>query len=74
MMPTGLEILSLNITTYTLNNPNVIRLEPPPIVTGEEIDYALESLDEVLGRFKGFIGAALSSAMSMAGSLLKKQG
>jgi hypothetical protein len=28
MMPTGLEILSLNITAYTLNNPNVIRLDP----------------------------------------------
>ena len=26
------------ITAYTLNNPNVIRLEPPLIVTKEQID------------------------------------
>lgn len=61
------------ITAYTLNNPNVIRLEPPLIVNYEEIDYALSSLEEVLGRFKGFMGAALSSAVSMAGSLFKKK-
>lgn len=59
------------ITAYTLNNPNVIRLEPPLTVTTEDIDYVVSALDEVLGRFKSFMGAALSSAASMVGSLLR---
>ena len=61
------------ITAYTLNNPNVIRLEPPLNVSYEDIDYALNSLDEVLGKFKGFTGAAISSAGSMIGSMFKKK-
>jgi len=61
------------ITAYTLNNPNVIRLEPPLGVSYEDIDYALYAFDEVLGRFKSFIGAALASAGTMARSLLGRK-
>jgi len=35
------------ITTYTLNNPNVIRLQPPLLVSWEELDYVVESLGSV---------------------------
>lgn len=61
------------ITAYTLNNPNVMRLEPPLIIGYEDIDYVISSLDEVIGRFKGFVGAALASAGSRIGSLFKKK-
>ena len=36
------------ITAYTLNNPNVIRVEPPLIISYEEIDYFVESLEKIL--------------------------
>lgn len=50
------------LTVYTLNNPNVIRLEPPLIVTREEIDRVLNALDDILKHHKGFISFAASSA------------
>ena len=61
------------ITAYTLNNPNVIRLEPPLTIGTEDIDYAVESLDEVLGRFKSIVSAALSNIGTMAGSLFARK-
>ena len=61
------------ITLYTLNNPNVIRLEPPLNVSREDIDYAMGSLDEVLGKFKGFAGATIKSAGTVVGSFFKKK-
>jgi putrescine aminotransferase len=61
------------ITAYTLNNPNVIRLEPPLNVSYEDIDYALKSLDEVLSRFHGLVGATISSAGAMISSFFKKK-
>lgn len=33
---------------FTTNNPAVLRFEPPLIVTKKEIDYFVESLDNVL--------------------------
>jgi putrescine aminotransferase len=38
------------ITAYTLNNPRVIRLEPPLSVTKTEIDYLIDSLKEIFSR------------------------
>ena len=35
------------ITAYTLNNPNVIRFEPPLIITREEIDYLIDALEKI---------------------------
>ncbi|NLC06347.1 MAG: aminotransferase class III-fold pyridoxal phosphate-dependent enzyme [Syntrophomonadaceae bacterium] len=35
------------ITAYTLNNPNVIRLEPPLIIERSEIDYVISALEQV---------------------------
>lgn len=48
------------ITAYTLNNPNVIRLEPPLGVGYEQIDYVLKALAEVLERNRSFLGMAAS--------------
>ena len=50
------------ITAYTLNNPNVIRLEPPLTVTHEQIDRALSALEDILTRHKGFFSMAASGA------------
>jgi len=47
-------------TIYTLNNPNVIRLEPPLVVSREQIDYAVRALESVLSRHKSFLGVAAS--------------
>ncbi|HEY3781825.1 MAG TPA: aspartate aminotransferase family protein [Fimbriimonadaceae bacterium] len=33
---------------YTLNNPRVIRLEPPLIITEEQIDFAVTTMDEAI--------------------------
>ena len=34
------------ITAYTLNNPNVINLEPPLIVTKDQIDAVIHALTQ----------------------------
>ncbi|MDE2126327.1 MAG: aminotransferase class III-fold pyridoxal phosphate-dependent enzyme [Armatimonadetes bacterium] len=36
------------IAAYTLNNPCVIRMEPPLVVTADEIDEALRAIDEAI--------------------------
>ncbi|WP_243124085.1 aminotransferase class III-fold pyridoxal phosphate-dependent enzyme [Pelotomaculum schinkii] len=60
------------ITAYTLNNPNVIRLEPPLGVTREQLDTLLQALDKVLAANKGFFSMAASGAKTMLKSLIKK--
>jgi len=67
------ELLNKNqiITAYTLNNPNVIRLEPPLCVTKSEIDTLLDSLDSVLSKHSSFTGLAASGAKTMIKSLFR---
>ncbi|NLL17544.1 MAG: aspartate aminotransferase family protein [Clostridia bacterium] len=60
------------ITAYTLNNPNVIRLEPPLIVTIEQIDQVVDALDAIFKQHRGFMGMALSSGKTVLGSIFKK--
>lgn len=60
------------ITAYTLNNPNVIRLEPPLGVTREQLDTLLAALDKILSANKGFFSMAASGAKTMLKSLFKK--
>ncbi|MGC7880177.1 aminotransferase class III-fold pyridoxal phosphate-dependent enzyme [Desulforudis sp. 1190] len=45
-------------TVYTLNNPSVIRLEPPLTVTKEQIDRTVDAIEDVLSRSKSFLGLA----------------
>lgn len=49
------------ITAYTLNNPNVMRLEPPLIVEKSEIDYVLNALEDVLSHSTSFFSLAMSA-------------
>lgn len=50
------------LTTFFDLAPAVLRFEPPLIVTKEEIDYAIDALDQVLGL--GVSGLALSVGKS----------
>ncbi|OPY58181.1 MAG: Putrescine aminotransferase [Pelotomaculum sp. PtaU1.Bin035] len=60
------------ITAYTLNNPNVIRLEPPLEVTRKQIDTLLEALEDIFSTHKGFISMAASSAKTIIKSFTNK--
>ncbi len=60
------------ITAYTLNNPNVIRFEPPLIVTYEEIDYLIGALETIFEKNKGLFDIAFKSAKNYLGSLFRK--
>jgi putrescine aminotransferase len=57
------------ITAYTLNNPNVIRLEPPLTVAYEEIDRVVRAIDEILGE-SGLSGVVLGSVRAVVSSIL----
>lgn len=60
------------ITTYTLNNPNVIRLEPPLTVSYEQLDTLIAALDEIFAKNKGFGDMVISSSKTILVSLVKK--
>lgn len=60
------------ISAYTLNNPNVIRLEPPLNVSYPQIDYVLEALEEILEKNKGFLSLALKSSKSLFKSITRR--
>ena len=60
------------ITAYTLNNPNVIRLEPPLGVSREQLDSLLDALEKILASHKCFMGVAASGARTIIKSLIKK--
>jgi len=49
-------------TGCTLSNPNLIRLAPPLNINYDEIGYFLSALDEVLGRFKSYMGGNASKS------------
>lgn len=53
------------ITAYTLNNPNVIRLEPPLIIGYDEINKAVEALEAIFEKNKSFLGLGLQSVKTM---------
>lgn len=58
------------ITAYTLNNPNVIRLEPPLTVSFAQLDKLVAALREVLQKNRGFGGMVFSSAKTVFGALI----
>ncbi len=60
------------ITAYTLNNPNVIRLEPPLIVTKEDLDVLVNALDDLFTSHPTFTRIALASTKTIFGSIFKR--
>ncbi|ATW28683.1 aspartate aminotransferase family protein [Candidatus Formimonas warabiya] len=61
------------ITAYTLNNPNVIRLEPPLTVSFAQLDRMVQALEQVCEKNKGFGDMVLSSAKTVLGALFKRK-
>jgi putrescine aminotransferase len=59
------------ITAYTLNNPNVIRLEPPLTVSYEEIDYVVESLEKIFENNSNLFNLTMKSASTAIKRFLK---
>lgn len=60
------------ITAYTLNNPNVIRLEPPLIVEEKHIDAVVDAIDGILNKSGSFLGITLKGTKTVIGSLFRK--
>lgn len=60
------------ITGFTLNNPNVIRLEPPLTVTYEDLDHVASALEDILSQYKSFLNIAFGSARTTIGSIFKR--
>lgn len=60
------------ITAYTLNNPNVIRIEPPLTISYEEIDYFVGALDEILSKYKGVTDLAINNFGNLFRSILRR--
>lgn len=61
------------ITAYTLNNPNVIRLEPALIITKEDIDVVLQALEETFEKNRSLLGFGLSSGKTLVSGLFGKK-
>lgn len=53
------------ITAYTLNNPNVIRLEPPLVVGKAEIDRVVEALTDIFEHNRNFFSLALETGKGL---------
>lgn len=47
------------LVAYSLNNPKVIRLEPPFIITDEELERALTAVDESVGEVVEMLSAVM---------------
>jgi putrescine aminotransferase len=47
------------IVAYTLNNPRVLRFEPPLIITPDQIHFAINALDEALTETKELLALLL---------------
>ncbi|HHX77447.1 MAG TPA: aspartate aminotransferase family protein [Firmicutes bacterium] len=60
------------ITAYTLNNPNVIRLEPPLTVSYEELDTVIDGLEKIFSEQKSIAGFAAKAGKTVLSSLFKK--
>lgn len=53
------------ITAYTLNNPNVIRLEPPLTVTREQLDHLAAALEDIFRKHRSMWKLVLSTGKKL---------
>jgi putrescine aminotransferase len=58
------------ITAYTLNNPQVIRLEPPLTIDYSALDFVIKALDEIMSH--NFSGIMFNSIRTVVSSIVKK--
>jgi putrescine aminotransferase len=61
------------ITAFTLNNPNVIRLEPSLLVTREELDMVVSALEATFEKNRSLLGFGLASGKTLLGSMLGRR-
>ncbi len=59
------------ITAYTLNNPNVIRLEPPLTVSYSVLDRVVSAIDKILDKNASFINLATKSSKKFLKNMIK---
>ncbi|MBS3810380.1 MAG: aspartate aminotransferase family protein [Halanaerobiales bacterium] len=59
------------ITAYTLNNPNVIRLEPPLTVSYKQIDYVVDSLKDIFEDNSNLFNLTMNSAQTAIKNFFK---
>jgi len=59
------------ITAYSLNNYNTIRLEPPLVVTYEQLDRVLEAMEEVLKTNRSAVKIVFSGIKNAVGSFFR---
>jgi len=57
------------ITAYTLNNPNVIRFEPPLTITDEELDRVVAAMGSICRKHAGILGITAR----VSGKVLKRR-
>ncbi len=55
------------ITAYTLNNPNVLRLQPALIIEKEDIDYLVDAIDKICAKNRS-LGRTMIQAGRIAAS------
>ncbi|MCR1897954.1 aspartate aminotransferase family protein [Irregularibacter muris] len=60
------------ISAYTLNNPNVVRFEPPLTISYEDIDYALSAIESVCKDNGSFLKLGLSTVKTAAKSIIHR--
>ena len=58
------------ITAFTLNNPTVIRFEPPLIVTDEQLDAAVDAFRSTLRTHGSFMRASVRMGADLVGRKL----
>ncbi len=61
------------ITAYTLNNPSVLRLEPPLIVEKGEIDRVVQAIDEVCKKQSEIMNLSLKKGVDLFKSIIRKE-
>lgn len=60
------------IALYTLNNPNVIRVQPPLVASREQLDRFADALDEICEKYKSFWKMSLKAGKTALGSIFKR--
>jgi putrescine aminotransferase len=54
------------------NYTDSTRLEPPLVVTKEQIDQVVDALEEIFQRHRSFVGMALATSRTALSSIFKK--
>jgi putrescine aminotransferase len=57
--------------SFASNSPEVLKIEPPLIVNREEIDYFIESFDNVLNDEKGELSLAMDSIIKAGKEIIE---